>query len=269
MEHNTLLKKSFERLLSGNMRQVILELCAHPAETDLAYLSEAICLDNYKYIITVLCTRSTAELNKISELFKESEEPKFSPFLNDLTELSRILQSTLFRPENEDKGLEHARKAAQKLYENYTAKSSECLEVFHEIFLETSFQSLALISEEYTKLTKSDISEVIRKVIDDEQTQEYYLLLLLLAKNKPLCLAKTLHGALEDDRMIRRVIHVIVSQHSDLYQVKKAFHDKFHKTIVQWLGEKLTNEDPLKKVLLALLGENRLASKYVRCVYES
>ncbi|XP_033617653.1 annexin A6 [Fukomys damarensis] len=250
--------------VSGDLARLILGLMMPPAHYDAKQLKKAMegAGTDEKALIEILATRTNAEIQAISEAYKEDYHKSLEDALSSDTSghFKRILISLATGNreeggEDRDQAGEDAQVAAEILEIADTPSGDKTsLETrFMTILCTRSFPHLRRVFQEFIRKTNYDVEHVIKKEMSGD-VRDTFVAIVQSVKNKPLFFAdklyKSMKGAGTDEKTLTRIM--VSRSEIDLLNIRQEFIEKYDKSLHQAI-EGDTSGD-FMKALLALCG---------------
>ncbi|GFN89710.1 Annexin [Plakobranchus ocellatus] len=242
---------------SGNFCEALKGLLHKPAEFDAHMLRNAIkgLGTDEDVLIEILCTRSNAQIQEIKKVYQE----KFGKDLEkDITgdtsgNFKRLMVSLVQANRSDSKDVDRnmAHQDAKALYQAGEQKWGTDESQFNKVLASRSFPQLRAMFEEYKKISKKDMEEVLKSEFSGDILSGLKTIVRCV-KNRfdhfAQQLQKTMSGLGTDDSTLIRII--ISRCEIDLVDIKKAFQEKEGKTLEQLITDETSGD--YQRLLLAL-----------------
>jgi len=250
--------KRLEKELHGKLEKAIVLWMREPAERDAIIAGTALegwCTDD-RALIEVICTRSSTEIIKIREAYKERYQRCLDDDVICKTNgpFQKLLLALLKAHRCECKGgvdMNKARCDAKTLYEAGEGRCGTDEETFIRIFSERSVAQLGVTFACY----KQEYGHDIMKALKRETQKEFEEAVRVTVKSMYLpanYFAKVLHrgmkGLLNDESAIARVM--VSRAEVDLKEIDVVYERKYKMSIVQALHQEISGH--FKNFCLAL-----------------
>lgn len=247
--------------LSGNLEECILALLEPKALYDAKSLRRAMkgAGTDEGCLIEILCTRTNAEIVEIKQAYKTKYGRNLEKDCVSETSghFKRLLVSMCqgAREENAAVDMEKAKREAQELYQAGEKKWGTDESKFNQIIAVRSFPQLRATFDEYVKISQRDILNSIDREMSGD-LREGFKAVVMSVRSRAAYFAeklyKSMKGAGTDDRTLVRL--VVSRSEVDLVEVKKAFLERYHKTLYKMI-EGDTSGD-YRRLLLAIVGRD-------------
>jgi len=209
-------------------------------------------------LIEVLATKSNNEIKLIKEEYKKSFGKNLEDDISGDTsgDFKRLLISLVQgnRDESAPTSLANAATDAQALYKAGEGKIGTDESKFNEILATRSFPQLALIYDEYKKISKKTLVQAIDSEFSG-WVKDGLIAVVKAAVSRPEYFAERLYlsmkGAGTDDRTLIRV--VVSRVEVDIVEIKEAFQKKYGKSLAKFIDEDTSGD--YKKLLIKLVGQ--------------
>ncbi|XP_048237869.1 annexin A6-like isoform X1 [Haliotis rufescens] len=244
--------------LSGSFCDVAKFLCMAPAEFDAYLLRKAIkgLGTDEDVLIEVLCTRSNAQIQEIKKKYKEKFNKDLEKdIIGDTSGHFKRLLVTLVQASRSDATEVDRNKAhqdAKALYEAGEKKWGTDESKFNVILGSRSYPQLRAMFEEYKKISKKDIEDVLKSEMSGDILRGM-LTIVRCVKNKfghfARQLQKTMKGMGTDDDTLCRV--VVSRCEIDMVQVKEEFEKLTGQTLQQYITDDISGD--YRNIILALV----------------
>ncbi|OAF65775.1 Calpactin II, partial [Intoshia linei] len=253
------LRKELKSELSGDFEETILALCEGKLEHDAFQLMKSMkgLGTDENGLIDILCTRSSAQIEKIREYYKNKYKKNLEDDISSETSghFKRLLISMTQanRPEGCVIDRAKARNDAKKIHEA-AHKFGTDESRFNAILCSRSYAQLRATFEEYKKLTSKDIQDTIKDEMSGDLSAGM-ISIVQCVENKSKHFAKRLYqstkGLGSDDNAI---IRIVVGQcEIDMVQIKQQFQTIYQNSLKDYLSDDISGD--YKKIILALIGE--------------
>lgn len=250
--------KELKGELSGNLKECVKSLCMKPAEFDAEQLHNAMKHfgTDESVLIEVLCTRSNAQIKQIVFTYHEIFNRDLEKDIVSETSghLKRLLVSMVSANRSESKEINknQAYQDAKSLYEAGEKKWGTDESKFHTILVTRSFPQLRAIFQEYAKISKKNIEEVLKSELSGDFLHGM-LTIVCCVKNKANYFAQQLQKAMKgvgtDDKS---VIRIIVSRcEIDLVQIQEEFFNITNQQLEDYIAGDLSGD--YRKIILSLI----------------
>jgi annexin A7/11 len=258
-EYGRDLVKDLKSELGGKFEDVIIGLMTPPIDYLCKQLNKAMVGigTNESALIEVLCPRSNEEIKEIVAKYEELyDRPLAEHICSETTGDFRRLLTLIIVGVREPRGsvdLEAAVEQAQKLFNAGEAKWGTDEEVFNKIMSHASFEQLALIFEEYKKISGMTIEQSLKHELSGDLL-EAMLAIVECVQSPPMYFATRLFKAMDglgtDDTTL---IRIIVSRcEIDLENIKREFERLYNKTLLSFVKSETSGD--YKKALCKLIG---------------
>lgn len=242
---------------SGNFCEALKGLLHTPAAFDAHMLRNAIkgLGTDEDVLIEILCTRSNAQIQEIKKVYQE----KFGKDLEkDIVgdtsgNFKRLMVSLVQANRSDSKDVDRnmAHQDAKALYQAGEQKWGTDESQFNKILASRSFPQLRATFEEYKKISKKDMEEVLKSEFSGDILSGLKTIVRCV-KNRfdhfARQLQKTMSGVGTDDSTLIRII--ISRCEIDLVDIKKAFQEKEGKSLEDLITDETSGD--YQRLLLAL-----------------
>uniref|UniRef100_A0A0B7AN97 Annexin n=2 Tax=Arion vulgaris TaxID=1028688 RepID=A0A0B7AN97_9EUPU len=242
---------------SGNFCEALKGLCLKPAEFDAHMLRNAIrgLGTDDDVLIEILCTRSNAQIQEIKKVYQEKFQKSLeSDIIGDTSgHFKKLLVSLLQTNRSDSKNVDRnmANQDAKALYQAGEQKWGTEESQFNKILVSRSFPQLRATFEEYKKISKKDIEEVLQSEFSGNILSGLKTIVRCV-KNRfhhfARQLEKTMKGLGTDDSTLIRII--ISRCEIDLVQIKEEFKNLTKQSLEQYIANDITGD--YQRLLLAL-----------------
>ncbi|KAK6181663.1 hypothetical protein SNE40_009474 [Patella caerulea] len=244
--------------LSGSLSDTIKCLCMAPDEFDAYQLRKAIkgLGTDEDVLIEILCTRSNAQIQIIKKRYKEMYNKDLEKdIIGDTSGHFKRLLVTLVqanRSDSKEVDRNKAHQDAQALYQAGEKKWGTDESKFNVILGSRSFPQLRATFEEYKKISKKDIEQVLKSEMSGDILKGM-LTIVRCIKNRTAHFArqiqKTMKGlGTDDDTLVR----VVVSRcETDMVQIKEEFEKLTGQTLEQYITDDISGD--YQKAILSIV----------------
>lgn len=247
--------------LTGNFEEIMIALFMPTTYYDAWSLNKAMkgAGTNEKVLIEILCSRTNEEIREIVRCYKvEFNRNLEKDICSDTSgHFKRLLTSMCQGNRDEDQNVDMSKAMtdAQKLYSAGEGKLGTDESSFNLILAVRSFPQLRATLDEYVKLSQRDLMNTIDREFSGS-IKEGMKAIVQCVRSRPTFFAeklwKAMKGAGTSDSTLIRI--VVSRSEIDLIQIKKAFLDKYQKTLYKMI-EGDTSGD-YKRILQAIVGLN-------------
>lgn len=243
---------------SGNFFEVLKSLLMAPAEFDAYQLRKAIkgLGTDDDVLIEILCTRSNAQLQEVKRVYKEKFNKDLeTDIIGDTSgDFKKLLVGLVQanRSDSQEVDRNKAHQDAKALYEAGEGKWGTDESRFNVILVSRSYPQLRATFEEYKKISKKDMEEVLKSEFSGNVLSGMKTIVRCV-QNKfghfARQLQKTMKGiGTDDDTLIR----VVVSRcEIDLANIKEEFQKLTGQTLEQFIADDVSGD--YQRTLLALV----------------
>ncbi|KAH0817199.1 hypothetical protein GEV33_005592 [Tenebrio molitor] len=257
------LLEQLKKHLSGDFRNLIEALLTPLPQLYAQELNRAVkgLGTDEKVLIEILCTLSNSEIRAAKHAYHKLYHKQLVDDIKDDTSgnfksLLELLVSCT-RDEYATVDVEEAQSDAQALYEAGEKRWGTDASFFNQILVRRSRGQLALIFEEYEKLTGHSMEKAIKGEFCGD-IEDGLLAIVESVKNKAAFFAKRLYKSMKgmgtDDRTLIRI--VVTRCEIDMAEIKWEYEANYSKTLANAIKVDDTSGD-YRKCLLALIGEAR------------
>ncbi|KAF7998451.1 hypothetical protein HCN44_009973 [Aphidius gifuensis] len=207
-------------------------------------------------LITILCTLKNQDIHQICASYKKKYGKSLESDIRGDTSghFERLLVSLCNgqRDESGHTDINAARSDATRLHSAGVGRLGTDESEFNSILAQRNVHQLKLIFQEYSKLCGHDISTAIDREFSGH-IKKALLTIVECVKDSPLYFAKQLNKSMsgigtED----RKLIFICVTRSEvDMGDIKKAFHQKYGKTLEKRISEDTSGD--YKKCLIELI----------------
>ncbi|XP_064594867.1 annexin A6-like [Liolophura sinensis] len=250
--------EDFKSELSGNLLETVKRLCLGPAAFDAKELRNAIkgLGTDEDVLIEILCTRSNAQIKEIIKKYKEMFNKDLEKDIVSDTSghLKRLLVGLVQANRSDSSEIDRnkAHQDAKAMYEAGEKKWGTDESRFNVILVSRSYAQLRATFEEYRKISKKEIEEVLKSELSGDLLRGM-LTIVRCVKNKAAHFArqlqKTMKGLGTDDDTLLRV--VISRCEIDMVQIKEEFEKLTGQTLEQFIADDLSGD--YRKIILSLV----------------
>ncbi|XP_076456172.1 annexin A6-like [Babylonia areolata] len=245
---------------SGNFFEVLKSLLMAPAEFDAYQCRKAIkgLGTDEDVLIEILCTRSNAQMQEIKRVYKEKFNKELEKdIIGDTSgDFKKLLVGLVQanRSDSQEVDRNKAHQDAKALFEAGEGKWGTDESRFNAILVSRSYPQLRATFEEYQKISKKDIEEVLKSEFSGDVLSGMKSIVRCV-RNKfghfARQLQKTMKGlGTDDDTLIR----IIVSRcEIDLKNIKEEFQTLTGQTLDQYVTDD-TSGDYRNTVLALIVG---------------
>ncbi|BFZ22448.1 hypothetical protein BsWGS_25488 [Bradybaena similaris] len=242
---------------SGNFCEALKGLCLKPAEFDAYMLKNAIkgLGTDEDVLIEILCTRSNAQIQEIKKAYQEKFNKSLeADIIGDTSgHFKKLLVSLLQSNRSDSKEVDRnmANQDAKALYQAGEQKWGTDESQFNKILVSRSFPQLRATFEEYKKISKKDIEDVLTSEFSGDILSGLKTIVRCV-KNRFHHFARQLQKTVKDiGTDDSTLIRIIISRcEIDLVQIKEEFKKLSGKSLEQSIADDTTGD--YQKVLLAL-----------------
>ncbi|XP_041671259.1 annexin A4-like [Cheilinus undulatus] len=247
--------------LTGNFEKLVLAMIKTPTHFDASELREAIkgAGTDEACLIEILSSRSNAEINEITRIYKSEYGKTLEDAINSDTSghFRRLLVSLCQgnRDERETVDMSLAKQDAQKLYAAGENKVGTDESQFNAILCARSRPHLRAVFQEYQHMCGRDIEKSICREMSGN-LESGMVAVVKCIKNTPAYFAERLHKAMQgagtkDTTLIR----IMVSRSEvDMLDIRKAYVQTYGKSLYTHISGDTSGD--YKKLLLKLCGGN-------------
>jgi hypothetical protein len=250
--------KELKSELSRNFENVVLALMKKAEDYDAEELHKAMegLGTDENTLIEIMCTRTNSQIQAIKAAYKTRYKKELEKdLIGDTSGHFRRLMVSLCqanRMESQDPSIEKAQMAAKELYEAGEGRWGTDESTFNRILCTQSHAQLALTCDEYQKLSKKQMEQVVKAEFSGD-IQDGMLAVVKAAKNTPAYFAEKLYhsmkGAGTNDRTLIRV--VVTRCEVDMVQIKEEFKKKYNQSLEAFIKDDCSGD--YKRMLLALV----------------
>ena len=258
-EYGRDLIKDLKSELGGKFEDLIVGLMMPPVQYLCKQLNKAMAGigTNESALIEILCPRSNEEVREIVTEYEEMfNRPLAEHICSETSGDFRRLLTLIIVGVRDPRGtidMEKAVEHAQKLFDAGEAKWGTDEEVFNKIMCHSSFEQLAIIFEEFKKISGMTIEQTLRHELSGDLL-EALLAIVECVQHPPKYFATRLFKAMDgigtDDTTL---IRIIVSRcEIDLENIKREFERAYDKTLISFVKSETSGD--YKKALCKLIG---------------
>lgn len=242
---------------SGNFCEALKGLLLKPAEFDAHMLRGAIkgLGTDEDVLIEILCTRSNAQIQEIKKVYKEKFNKDLEKDIIGDTSgnfkklLVSLIQANRSDSNDVDRNMAHA--DAKALYQAGEGKWGTDESQFNRILASRSFPQIRATLEEYQKISKKDMEEVLKSEFSGDILSGMKSIVRCVRNRFHYFarqLQKTMSGLGTDDSSLIRII--ISRCEIDLVQIKEEFKKLTGKTLEQYICDDISGD--YQRLMLAL-----------------
>lgn len=228
--------------LSGNLEDCLLALFEPPALYDAKCLRRAMrgAGTDEACLVEILCTRTNAEIRQIKEQYQSHYKRDLEKDVVGDTggHFKRLLVSMCqgAREENTTVDMAKATREANELYQAGERKWGTDESKFNQIIAVRSFPQLRATFDEYVKISQRDILNSIDREMSSDLREGFKAVVMCVRGRSAYYaekLYKSMKGVGTDDSTLVRII--VSRSEVDLVEVKRAFLDRYHKTLYKMI----------------------------------
>lgn len=208
-------------------------------------------------LIEIMCTMSNNEIRKIcatyQQLFgKRLEQGIREDKTGNFKKLLKVLAAGN-RDESLKVDLNEARSQAKELNKHLSKTMTDEKAIIEMLCLK-SFAQIALIVDEFKKLTGNSLEKTVKKNISDN-LKDALIAIIRTSKDLSEYYARRVNKAINNYLLDNRSLHqlIIVRSEVDLMDIKKEFNRIFRKTIKSCLEDEISGS--YKYALMTLLAD--------------
>ncbi|XP_059169999.1 annexin A6-like [Physella acuta] len=242
---------------SGNFCEALKGLLLKPAEFDALMLRNAMkgLGTDEDVLIEILCTRSNVQIQEIKKVYKEkfNKDLEKDIIVDTSGHFKKLLVSLIQGNRSDsnevDRNMAHA--DAKALFQAGEQKWGTDESQFNKILVSRSFPQIRATLEEYSKISKKDMEEVLKSEFSGDVLSGMKSIVRCV-KNRfqhfARQLQKTVSGLGTDDSSLIRII--ISRCEIDLVQIKDEFKKLTGKTLEQFIADDISGD--YQRLMLAL-----------------
>lgn len=256
------LLKDLKYELGGHFEDIVIALMIPAADYDATSLRKAVkgIGTDESVLIEILSTRTNAEIVAI----KQSYQKLFSRDLEkDVAgdtsgHFKKFLTSLLqaYRDESQTVDLAKAEADAKVLYQAGEGRWGTDESKFNTILVSRSFSQLKATFDEYSKISKYDIEDSIKREMSGD-LRDGMTSIVQIVRNAPAFFAvklyKSMKGLGTDDNTLIRII--VTRSEVDLLDIRDEFAKLYHCSLAKFISDDTRGN--YKKILLQLISENK------------
>ncbi|XP_030834955.1 annexin A5 isoform X1 [Strongylocentrotus purpuratus] len=247
--------------LSGKLEDLILAMFVPGPQYDAYAINKAIkgLGTDEEILIEILCTRTNKEIHEINEEYKKQFRTTMEKdCIGDTSgHFKRLLVSMCQgnRDESSTVDMAKAQAEANALYQAGEKKWGTDESEFNRILATRNFAQLRATFKEYTRIAQRDLLNSIEREFSGN-IKNGLKTIVQCTQSRPSYFAdrayRAMKGAGTDDDTLIRVI--VTRSEIDLVEIKKAFLEKYHKTLGKMVSGDTSGD--YKKLLVALIGQD-------------
>ncbi|XP_044002286.1 annexin B9-like [Aphidius gifuensis] len=210
---------------------------------------------NEDVLIIILCTLRNQEIQQICARYKNEYGKSLDSNIRGNFGRFMTLLSAGQRDESTHTDINSARSDATKLYSAVVGRLGTNESEFNSILAQRNVNQLKLIFQEYSKLCGHDISRAINRHFFGD-IKLAFLTIVNYVNNSALYFAEQLNKSMSEiETKDRKLIFICVTRSEvDMEDIKKAFHQKYGKTLEKRISEETSGD--YKKCLIELISLN-------------
>lgn len=258
--HGRDLLKDLKYELGGHFEDIVIALMMPSADYDATSLRKAIkgLGTDESVLIEILCTRTNAEITAIKQsyqkLFGRDLEKDVAGDTSGYFKKFLISLLQAYRDENKNVDYAKAQADAQALYKAGEARWGTDESKFNTILVSRSFPQLNATFDEYSKISKYDIEESIKREMSGD-LKDGMISIVRIVRNAPAFFAEKLHKSMKglgtDDTTLIRII--VTRSEVDLLDIRDEFAKVYHCSLAKFISDDTRGN--YKKILLQLISE--------------
>lgn len=256
------LLKDLKYELGGHFEDIVVALMMSAADYDATSLRKAIkgLGTDEGVLIEILCTRTNAEINAIKhsyqKLFSRDLEKDISGDTSGHFKKFLISLLQAYRDESHTVDLAKAEADAKILYKAGEGRWGTDESKFNNILVSRSFAQLKATFDEYSKISKYDIEESIKREMSGD-LRDGMASIVQIVRNAPAFFAvklyKSMKGLGTDDATLIRII--VTRSEVDLLDIRDEFAKLYHCSLAKFISDDTRGN--YKKILLQLISDKK------------
>ncbi|KAJ7333589.1 hypothetical protein OS493_017131 [Desmophyllum pertusum] len=256
------LLKDLKYELGGHFEDIVIALMMPAADFDATSLRKAIkgLGTDEGLLIEILSTRTNAEINSIKQsytkLFSRDVEKDISGDTSGHFKKFLISLLQAYRDESHTVDLAKAEADAKVLYQAGEGRWGTDESKFNTILVSRSFPQLKAIFQEYSKISKYDIEESIKREMSGD-LRDGMISIVQIVRNAPAFFAvklyKSMKGLGTDDNTLIRII--VTRSEVDLLDIRDEFAKLYHCSLAKFISDDTRGN--YKKILIQLISEKK------------
>lgn len=256
------LLKDLKYELGGHFEDIVIALMMPAADYDATSLRKAIkgLGTDEGVLIEILCTRNNAEINAIKQsyqkLFSRDLEKDISGDTSGHFKKFLISLLQAYRDESQTVDLAKAEEDAKILYKAGEGRWGTDESKFNNILVSRSFSQLKATFDEYSKISKYDIEDSIKREMSGD-LRDGMASIVQIVRNTPAFFAvnlyKSMKGLGTDDATLIRII--VTRSEEDLLDIRDEFAKLYHCSLAKFISDDTRGN--YKKILLQLISEKK------------